>query len=512
MFAIIATVGLYATVIRFGMGLGASTNLSDRFPWGLWIGFDDLAGVALAAGGFTVAAGVYILGLHHYRPILRATILTAFLGYLMAGTSLIYDVGRPLRIWHPIIMWNEHSPMFLVAVCVMVYTAILAIEFSPAIFEWLELEHVGRFIHMLTPPLTIVGVLVATLHQSALGALFVIAPGKLHPLWYTPLLPALFYVSAIGVGMSMVIVESSLCRRCFGVKRHDNILSGLAKAIVVILTAYLTLRILSLALQRSIGFAFQGSIESLMFWVEILLGIATPLILFTSAKIRNNSHTRSYAALFVIIGVVLNRLNVSIIGISRYAGFSYIPSFIEIATTVFIVTLGIGAFCLIVRHFPILPEFGVDGSYMPLHNKVDGQHRRPVLFVAIAAFAMLTVALIAYGYRIHPPLHKGNGVSFDSNRLKITGNGGTAALRLPADYTFPKNSLSPGKVVFSHTRHVQLGSQACTNCHPDLYPMSRPTKKIGKFHGTARMHGCAACHDGKSAFSVDRDCAGCHVK
>ncbi|HEX9759967.1 MAG TPA: NrfD/PsrC family molybdoenzyme membrane anchor subunit, partial [Candidatus Acidoferrales bacterium] len=200
-FAVLTVLGIYATYIRVWHGLGASTNLNNQFPWGLWIGFDVLCGVGLAAGGFTLVAIVHIFNLEHYRPILRASILTAFLGYVLVILGLAFDLGQPLRIWHPLVMWNPRSVMFEVAWCVMLYTTVLALEFAPVVLEKFGWRAPLRAIRMISVPLMIAGILLSTLHQSSLGSLYLIVPHKLHTLWYTPLLPLLFFLSAICAGM-----------------------------------------------------------------------------------------------------------------------------------------------------------------------------------------------------------------------------------------------------------------------------------------------------------------------
>ena len=215
-FLALMAAGFYATVVRFTQGLGRSTNLSDHFPWGIWIGFDILVGVGLAAGGFTIAATVYIFGIERFRPILRPTILTAFLGYLLVIAGLMADLGRPWAIWHAIIMWNPHSVMFEVAWCVMLYTTVLALEFSPVVLERFRLHRTLRVIRAVTVPLVILGVVLSTLHQSSLGSLFLIIPGRMHPLWYSNIIPFLFIISCVAAGLAMTIVESFLSSRAFG--------------------------------------------------------------------------------------------------------------------------------------------------------------------------------------------------------------------------------------------------------------------------------------------------------
>ncbi|MBT6147394.1 MAG: polysulfide reductase NrfD, partial [Gemmatimonadetes bacterium] len=232
---LVIVAGLWATVLRFGQGLGASTNLSDSVPWGLWIGFDVLVGVGLAAGGFTITAAVHLFDLKRYRPIVRPTILTAFFGYLLVIVGLLFDLGQPQRVWHPLIMWNSHSAMFEIAWCVTLYTTVLFLEFSPMLLEKLRWQRALRAVRTITIPVVILGVLLSTLHQSSLGTLFVIVPNKLHGLWYSPFLPVFFFLSAIAAGLAMIIIESSLSARAFGRRLELPILSEVARIIPVVL-------------------------------------------------------------------------------------------------------------------------------------------------------------------------------------------------------------------------------------------------------------------------------------
>src|SRR3990167_2921289 len=286
--AVIMVLGVYATGYRFIKGLGASTALSDSFPWGLWIGFDVLCGVGLAAGGFTITAAVYIFNIKKYKPIIRSTILTAFLGYILVSTALLYDLGRPYRIWHPIVMWNPHSVMFEVAWCVMLYSAVLALEFIPVILEKFNMEKPLKILKSISIPLVLAGFLLSTLHQSSLGTLFLIVPEKLNGLWYSPLLPLFFFVSAIGAGLAMVIFESFLSYRFFKKELEIDLLEGLSRVIVVILGAYFALRMLDLFHRDAIGLVFNSGIEGPLFIEEILVGVVIPFILLTIPQVRVN--------------------------------------------------------------------------------------------------------------------------------------------------------------------------------------------------------------------------------
>ncbi len=355
-FAMIFVMGLYVTYIRLFKGLGASTALSDKFPWGLWVGFDVLCGVGLAAGGFTITLAVHVFNLKKYKPILPSTVLSAFLGYNLVSAGLMYDIGRPYRIWHPLIFWNHHSVMFEVAWCVMLYTSVLALEFSPMVLKRLNWEKPLRIVKAITIPLVIVGFILSTLHQSSLGTVFLIAPGRLHQLWYTPILPLMFFTSAIAAGLSMVIVESYLSRRAFQKRLELDLLSGVGRALVVALAVYLVLKLKDLYNRDAFGLLFNGSHESGMFLVELGLGVAAPLGLLATRRVRESQAGLFISALMVALGFVVNRLNVSITGMMRSSGVVYFPSWMEIGVTMFLVAMGFAFFALAVKYLPIFPE------------------------------------------------------------------------------------------------------------------------------------------------------------
>lgn len=359
-FLVIVAAGIYATWVRFTQGLGASTHLSDRFPWGLWIGFDVLCGVGLAAGGFTITATVVLFRLDRFRPILRPTVLTAFLGYVLVVVALLFDLGRPYRIWHPLVMQNPHSVMFEVAWCVMLYTTVLALEFSPIVFERLRLPKAQRVIHMLTVPLVILGVLLSTLHQSSLGSLFLILPEKLHPLWYSPMLPVFFFLSAVGVGLSMVILESHLSGKAFGKRLEMDLLTELARVFIVVQAVLLVWRIQDLAGHGALHLVFAGTLTSNLFLLEVLLASVIPMILFAIPRVRKNPNGLFWGATLAVAGFVLNRMNVSITGIEAGTGVRYFPSWMEIAVTMSIVAVGFALFGLAARHLPIFETEGTE--------------------------------------------------------------------------------------------------------------------------------------------------------
>ncbi len=358
--ALIAS-GAVATILRFTRGLGASTHLSDQFPWGLWVGFDVLCGVGLAAGGFTITAIVYVFNLKRFAPIIRPTVLTAFLGYIFVSLGLIFDLGQPQRIWHALVMWNPHSVMFEVAWCVMLYTTVLALEFSPIVFERLNLERPRRIVRAISVPLVIVGVILSTLHQSSLGTLFLVVPEKLHPLWYSPLLPVFFFVSAIAAGLAMVIVESYLCQRAFNHHLEMDLLETLGRALVVTLSVYGILRLQDLARRGVLSALRHPDYEGCMFLLEMGLGVLLPIIILAIPRVRVKQSGLVTGAFLVVLGFIMHRLNVSITGMERMAGVRYMPSWMEIAISLALVAAGFAIFGWAVRYLPIFHE----GTHRP---------------------------------------------------------------------------------------------------------------------------------------------------
>jgi len=345
--------GAYATVLRFTRGLGASTNLSDAFPWGLWIGFDVMCGVMLAAGGFTLTATVYIFHLKKFQPIVRPAVLTAFLGYLLVVVALLYDLGRGYRIWHPLVMWNPRSVMFEVAWCVTLYTTVLSLEFAGILFERLHLEKLRRIQHAALIPLVIAGVLLSTLHQSSLGSLYLIVPNKLHPLWYTPLLPLLFFVSAICVGLAMTIFESCMSSRHLGRQLEMPLLVSLGRVLLVALWLYTVLRFEDLFERGALKLVAHGGYEANLFLLEVIMGLALPIGLLMVPRIRESAGGLYLCSVLVVLGFVTNRMNVAITGMESSAGMHYFPKWTEMAVTASIIGVAFVIFSLAAKYLPI---------------------------------------------------------------------------------------------------------------------------------------------------------------
>jgi Ni/Fe-hydrogenase subunit HybB-like protein len=366
---IIFLVGLWLTYLRFTGGLAAVTNLDQNNAWGIWIGFDLLCGVALAAGGYTTAATVEIFGMKKFRAALRPALLTGFLGYTLVVFALLYDVGRPWRLPYPFIVSpGSTSVLFEVGACVMLYLMVLFLEFSPMALEWLGEKKLRQSIVRLTLGLTIFGVVLSTLHQSSLGALFLMAPSKLHPLWYSPYLPVFFFVSSIAAGLSMVVFEGTLAHRTFAdkmdeehVRTEDDIVLGFGKGAAFVLAAYFVIKVFGVALGNNWGLLGTG--YGLWFLLEVIGFIVLPCFLYLVGVRDRNVKLIRWTAALTVFGIVLNRLNVCVICFNWQLPLAerYYPSWMEIGISVFVVTVGLTAYRFIVTRMPVFyehPEFG----------------------------------------------------------------------------------------------------------------------------------------------------------
>lgn len=393
--------GAVAAIYRFARGLGAATNLSDQYPWGLWIGVDVFSGVALAAGSFTVAAIVYIFGSGKYHVFVRPALLTGMLGYMFVSLALLVDIAQPLHFWHPAIMWPEHSVMFEVTWCVVFYLTVLVLEFAPVVLERLGWARVHDLWRKLAPAfsvaalaffvgvvslswtwaiatlvffavlgvvlsgvaparagvpvlLIIAGVIFSTMHQSSLGAVFLLMPDKLHPLWWTPSIPINFFLSAVAAGFAIVIFEATLSAKAFDRPVEKEALAGLARYLAYALWIYVAFRMIDLAVRGHLASVFDGG-KANLFAVEIVLGVLVPAAMLTSGTVRRNTGGLFLAATLVVLGVVFNRANVVWLGMTMPGEATYVPSVLEVLVTVSIIAAIVFFFTLAVRTLPVFP-------------------------------------------------------------------------------------------------------------------------------------------------------------
>ncbi len=362
------SVGAGVILLRFVYGIGAVTNLSDPFPWGIWIGFDVMSGVALAAGAFVIAGTAHILRVERFEPLVRPAILTGLLGYLLVIAGLLVDLGRPYNVWRPLVHWQVHSPLWEVGCCVAIYTTVLFIEFLPVMLERanqfdgitkrLPTVALYRLLRRVALVFVVLGVVLSTLHQSSLGSLWVLVPEKLHALWYTIYLPVFFWLSAVAVGLAMTIVESTLSSKGFHRGLELHLLADLGKAAAVVLSIYLVAKLADVAARGAWSLLWQPNLEAAAFWLEMGLGVIAPAVLFTLAPVRRRPWLLFTAALMVVAGVVINRLNVSTVGLWDFTGRIYFPTWMEVAVSLSLVTVGVIAFALIAKFLPVFPPEG----------------------------------------------------------------------------------------------------------------------------------------------------------
>ena len=371
---VLAVNGLAFAFARILFGLGAVTHLSDQYPWGLWIGVDVAAGVALAAGGFTSAALGHVMHRENYHAVVRPALLTAMLGYTFVAFGVVIDIGRWYYVWHPIFMWNGNSPLFEVGMCVMIYVTVLYIEFLPLVTErFMGHVHLKGILSFLARPMErllsildralgktmfifiIAGVVLSTLHQSSLGTLMIIAGPKIHPLWQTPVLPLLFLLSAVAVGFPMVIFESLLASRSFGLKPEMEILSKLGSMVAPLLGIYLAFKIGDVVIRETFVYLAHPTTASIMFLIEVVVGIVLPLRMFLSRTVLKSPFWIFVASSLVIFGVLLNRVNCFIVAYTPpYALNSYFPSIGEFSVTIGFVSLLILFYRVAVLIFPVI--------------------------------------------------------------------------------------------------------------------------------------------------------------
>ncbi|MCU0410209.1 MAG: polysulfide reductase NrfD [Bacteroidales bacterium] len=355
--------GLILIVIRFWKGIGSITNLTQEVPWGLWIGFDVVTGVAFAGGAYVITFMVYILNMKQYHSIVRVTVLNGFLAYVFYAGALLLDLGRPWNVINPIIgnSFGTSSVLFLVAWHFLLYMIAELIEFSPAVAEWLGARRARKILSGMTLGAVIFGITLSTLHQSGLGALFLMAKDKIHPLWYSEFIPIMFFVSSIFAGLSMVIFEGSISHKVFSDqiseknhKAHNRILHGLSKICAVALFAYFTLNVLVFVHEKRWGLL--NSPLGYWYLTEMLGFVLLPMVLFFISYRKQNILLIRIASLVTMIGIIINRLNVTVIGFKWDAAQHYYPSWMEITVTLAVIFTEIWIFRWIITRMPVLRD------------------------------------------------------------------------------------------------------------------------------------------------------------
>ncbi|SDM79792.1 Ni/Fe-hydrogenase 2 integral membrane subunit HybB [Geoalkalibacter ferrihydriticus] len=360
--------------IRFIFGLGATTNLNDTYPWGLWISFDVVTAVPLAAGAFTVGVVAHVFRIEKLEPLVRPAIVTGFLGYSLVCVGLLLDLGQPQRGVYVLFPWNwnVHSPMFEVSMCVMAYTTVLFLEFLHPVSERFGWHIPLRLLRNLQVPFAILAAMISTLHQSTLGTFFLIAVDKLHALWYTPLLPLQFWLSAIFTGLCIVMLEASLCHRYMNQPDESKLLATLTRIVPWVMGAYMIAKFVPLIAAPQ-GPLFDRPVLTTLFVVEITVGLLLPFWMFLQSRIRTDKSMQLRAAGLVIFGLVLNRFNVSMFAMIQPGQQIYVPNILESVVTIGIIAAHILFFVLIAKYFPIFehhPET-VDYSIPDRFHKIE---------------------------------------------------------------------------------------------------------------------------------------------
>jgi Ni/Fe-hydrogenase subunit HybB-like protein len=465
-------------LLRFLFGLGASTHLSDANPWGFWIGFDVMGGVALAAGGFIVTASVYIFRLDRYHAVVRPAVLTAFLGYLAVAVGLTFDLGLPWNIWHMMVYWNPHSPLFEVGWCVMLYLAVLLLEFLPVpAEEFPRLAAVRAALVKLRMPLVVIGIGLSTLHQSSLGSLFLIMPYRLHPLWYTPILPLLFLISAIALGFSMVIFESHFTAWLYRRRPETGMLAGFAVACRWLLLAYLVVRFADLAARGQLALAFAADWRTVLFWLEVLAMAVVPLVLLSVAAVRRSYAGQWTAATLAVIGIVFNRLNVGGLAHLRPDGAFYVPSWTEIIISVGVVSGAALVFLFVVERFKVWEERPADPDAAPLKlPELD-----PVANTWLGVPGVAARTVYSLGFVLAAAL---GFVFFHVEAAAVRGVDPTPVQQARGgDVLFIDGNRDGFGVSFKHAEHEKRegDKQSCVKCHHMNLPRDQNTV-------------CARCH------------------
>jgi Ni/Fe-hydrogenase subunit HybB-like protein len=355
--------GLILIIIRFWKGLGSITNLTQEVPWGLWIGFDVVTGVAFAGGAYVLTFMVYIMNMQKYHSIVRITVLNGFLAYVFYAGALLLDLGRPWNVINPIIgnSFGTSSVLFLVAWHFLLYMIAQLIEFSPAIAEWLGARRARKILSGMTIAAVIFGITLSTLHQSGLGALYLMAKDKIHPLWYSEFIPIMFFVSSIFAGLSMVIFEGSISHKVFfdqisevNHKAHGNIITGLSKICAVTMFAYFFLQVLVFIHGKK--WDLINTPMGYWYLVEMIGFVLMPMALFFYSYRRSNIFLIKTAAVLTMIGIIINRLNVTVIGFKWTEAVRYVPTWMELAVTLAVIFTEIWIFRWVINRMPVLRE------------------------------------------------------------------------------------------------------------------------------------------------------------
>ena len=470
-----AAVGLY----RFIYGLGATTNLTDATPWGFWISFDVMAGVALAGGGFVMTAIFYMMKKEEFHHLVKPAVLTAFLGYLAVIFGLLFDVGLPWNLWHMMIYWNPNSPLFEVGWCVMLYTAVLLLEFSPVPLEkFSRYAKIRNFLMKFRFVFVLLGIMLSTLHQSSLGSLFLIMPFKLHPLWYSEILPILFFISAVALGLMMVSFESHASHWLYRRKPENHLVAKLGKISIYVLLLYFVVKMADIAISSELPLIFDGSWESGLFIAEILISIIIPVVIFSAPRLRIKTGWQTLASFLVVFGMIFNRINVGGFTMLRATGDSYVPAWTEITISFGVVSVAALVFLFVIEKFHIWEKSPEHPESHP-HAKPSFDYSSRVWLgtpgiASITKYSLVFMLAFAIGIAILPEKQLESKGIEDLTVKKARGE----------DKLFIDGNRDGYGVAFDHTRHIDSLNlkDSCSVCHHMNVPLDKNS-------------GCWECHE-----------------
>jgi Ni/Fe-hydrogenase subunit HybB-like protein len=559
--------GLIAAIFRIWFGLGATTDLTDAVPWGLWKVFNMIAGVALSTCGFTLGFLVYVLKIEKFKPLIKPAILIAFLGYGSSCLALLFDIGLPDRFWHPFFLWNEHSFLFEVFWCVILYFTVTFIEFVPNILERFKAQKIVNIIHKIAVGVVIIGISLSSLHHSSLGSLFLVTPQRLHQLWYSPLLPWFFFISAAGCGIMFLIFIKILYAKWYDPKSVFGEVSGDDKPVVCLLNGtsdcrppriygkdiqmlsklsiiatsilgvYLVLKIYDLIVYKSLEVFLSGSWESWLYSIELLLTAIVPIVLITIKKFRNSPYGLASAGFCASFGLVFNRMNVGIFGYFRDAGTIYFPTLAEWALSIGIIAAAALVFLLIVENFPIFDERWKEykistGIFKATFDSISrvwqtalfsGLHRITLIGVFVLPIAFVLM-YPPYSENTETNISSAKGLDITRSILIIDGNHDGMYTEFP--HLEHQNRLGKeGSCIKCH--HLSLPkdqSTPCSNCHRHMIKQTKifehtahtiwvaKNEQISGLH--PQNHTCTICHISPTAKTSknSKTCIECHNK
>ncbi len=501
---ILVAIGVGVGIVRLINGLGSTTSLSDGYPWGLWIVYDVFF-VPFSAGAFMILAITHIYRRKEYHDIARPVVLAGFLGEVMVIAVLVMDLGRWHQFYNVLIpwYWNIHSFMFQVSICLTIYMAIMVLEIAPIVLERLNWQKPLRFIGMLTVLIAGAGIVLSSLHQSSLGSLFLLMPYKLHPLWWTPLLPLLFFASAAFAGLSMAVFVGGICKRLFRCGLDLSLLSNLARVVSVLLGFYLVLKVADLILAGELAMVFSEGWYSGLFLAEILIGIILPMVLFSRRKIRESSTGLIAGSGCVLLGLAINRTSVALVAQSAPSGAAYFPNWMELVVSAAAIAAGVLIFALAVRFLPILPG----GRPRDAHGAPIMGWSRKAVALAGSGLILLTVLVVLF----LQPLTRA-----EASRLQQETASAAQPVSCQECHLDPQTLVSNGAkdselaqlTIEAHAADNPHGRLGCTTCHyGDSGAPDKDTAHAGAITdpsiGNAQV--CIACHpDLPAEFPEDR--------